>query len=56
MQFSLRQGGDVRLADRKLKDLIRLVETFGFFCCALDVRQESTVHSEVYLKFFRRVF
>ncbi|KAG0630638.1 hypothetical protein M758_1G193600 [Ceratodon purpureus] len=46
IDFSLRKGGDNRLADRKLKDLIRLVETFGFYCCALDVRQESTVHSE----------
>ncbi|KAG0580420.1 hypothetical protein KC19_4G171700 [Ceratodon purpureus] len=43
---SLRKSGDVRLADRKLKDLIRLAETFGFYCCALDVRQESTIHSE----------
>lgn len=47
VQFSLRKSGDIRLADRKLKDLIRLAETFGFFCCALDVRQESTIHSAV---------
>jgi phosphoenolpyruvate carboxylase len=47
MQSSLRKSGDVRLADRKLKDLIRLAETFGFYCCALDVRQESAIHSEV---------
>lgn len=47
LQSSLRASGDVRLADRRLKDLIRLAETFGFHCCSLDVRQESTVHSEV---------
>ncbi|KAJ7555889.1 hypothetical protein O6H91_05G059400 [Diphasiastrum complanatum] len=43
---SLRESGDVRLADSKLKDLIRLAETFGFHLCALDVRQESIVHTE----------
>eukprot|EP00850_Spirogloea_muscicola_P022796 SM000312S11989 [mRNA] locus=s312:20749:29613:+ [translate_table: standard] len=43
---SLRANGDQRSADSKLKDLIRLAETFGFFLCALDVRQESSVHSE----------
>eukprot|EP00897_Mesotaenium_endlicherianum_P002343 jgi/Mesen1/2136/ME000152S01218 len=44
---SLRENGDEKLADRKLKDLMRLAETFGFYLCALDVREESTVHSEV---------
>ncbi|KAG6545450.1 hypothetical protein Mapa_013050 [Marchantia paleacea] len=43
---SLRASGDDRLADSKLKDLIRLGETFGFHLCSLDVRQESTVHSK----------
>lgn len=46
IDFSLRKSGDFRLADRKIKDLIRLAETFGFYCCSLDVRQESTVHTE----------
>jgi hypothetical protein len=23
------------------------VETFGFYCCSLDVWQESTIHSQV---------
>ncbi|CAM6091089.1 unnamed protein product [Calypogeia fissa] len=43
---SLRESGDVRLANSKLKDLIRLAETFGFHLTSLDVRQESTLHSE----------
>lgn len=46
-QSSLRANGDERLADSRLKDLVRLVETFGFYLCSLDVRQESTVHCEV---------
>jgi len=47
VQSSLRANGDVRLADSRLKDLVRLVETFGFYLCSLDVRQESTIHCEV---------
>lgn len=43
---SLRTHGDSRLANSKLKDLIRLAETFGFYLCALDVRQESMVHAQ----------
>lgn len=30
----------------KLQDLIWLAETFGFFLTRLDIRQESTIHSE----------
>jgi phosphoenolpyruvate carboxylase len=39
-------GGDTDLAEAGLKDLIRLVQTFGFFLMHLDIRQESTRHSE----------
>jgi len=42
---SLISHGDGNIADRELKDLIRLAETFGFHLVSLDVRQESTVHS-----------
>jgi phosphoenolpyruvate carboxylase len=42
---SLVAGGDSNLADAGLKDLIRLVQTFGFFLMHLDIRQESTRHS-----------
>lgn len=43
---SLNANGDQALADDKLKDLIRLVETFGFYLVKLDIRQESTRHTE----------
>lgn len=42
---SLRGHGDSNIADKGLKDLIRLVETFGFYLMQLDIRQESTRHS-----------
>ena len=42
---SLISHNDATSANGKLKDLIRLVETFGFFMLKLDVRQESTRHS-----------
>jgi phosphoenolpyruvate carboxylase len=43
---SLISHGDKKVADRELKDLIRLVETFGFYLMQLDVRQESTRHTD----------
>ncbi len=42
---SLIGHGDGRIADRELKDLIRLAETFGFHLVSLDVRQEASVHT-----------
>jgi phosphoenolpyruvate carboxylase len=42
---SLIANHDANLAEGQLKDLIRLVETFGFFLMHLDVRQESTRHT-----------
>ncbi len=42
---SLLAGGDVNMADARLKDLMRLVETFGFYLMHLDIRQESTRHT-----------
>ncbi len=41
---SLRHHGDDRIADAELKDLVRLVETFGFHLARLDVREESSRH------------
>ncbi len=46
MSQSLHHHGDGNVADGTLRDLIRLVETFGFFLSKLDVRQESTIHTE----------
>lgn len=43
---SLRSHGDHSIAEGELKDLIRLVETFGFYLLRLDVRQESTRHTQ----------
>lgn len=43
---SLCGHGDKNIADKDLLDLIRLVETFGFFLAHLDIRQESTRHTE----------
>ena len=43
---SLVSHGDQNIANGELKDLIRLVETFGFFLLKLDIRQESTRHSD----------
>ncbi|MCC6206654.1 MAG: phosphoenolpyruvate carboxylase [Gammaproteobacteria bacterium] len=42
---SLRAHGDRSIAELGLKDLIRLVETFGFFLVQLDLRQESSRHT-----------
>jgi len=46
IQQSLISHGDAELAEYSLKDLIRLVETFGFFLMRLDIRQESTRHTQ----------
>ncbi|MBL1294074.1 MAG: phosphoenolpyruvate carboxylase [Thiotrichales bacterium] len=43
---SLHSHNAEKIADAALKDLIRLAETFGFFLMHLDIRQESTRHSE----------
>ena len=43
---SLIGHGDSAIAAGDLQDVIRLVETFGFFLVHLDLRQESTRHSQ----------
>ena len=43
---SLVGHGDRAIAERELTDLILLVETFGFHLLQLDIRQESTRHTE----------
>jgi phosphoenolpyruvate carboxylase len=43
---SLCSHGDEEIAAQDLHDLIRLAETFGFHLMRLDVRQESTRHTE----------
>ncbi|WP_303902119.1 phosphoenolpyruvate carboxylase [Thiohalomonas denitrificans] len=43
---SLLSHGDEVVANAQLKDVIHLAKTFGFYLMHLDVRQESTRHSE----------
>lgn len=50
---SLIGHGDAHAANGKLKDLIRLAETFGFFCLRLGVRQESTRHTDAVTELFQ---
>lgn len=44
---SLRSQGDERIADGRLKDLIRKVQCFGVTLVKLDMRDESSVHSHL---------
>lgn len=46
LQKSLIDNGDKEVANAQLSDLIRVVETFGFYLLHLDVRQESSRHSD----------
>ncbi len=50
---SLIDHGDKSLANGALKDLIRLIETFGFYLVKLDIRQESTRHTEAVTEVLR---
>ena len=43
---SLISHGDEIVSKGRLKDMIRLVESFGFHLMELDIRQESTVHTQ----------
>ncbi|MGZ5000832.1 MAG: phosphoenolpyruvate carboxylase, partial [Methylomonas sp.] len=52
LRESLISHGDQAVADLELLDLIRLVETFGFHLMQLDVRQESTRHSDAVAEIF----
>ena len=46
IQDSLCSHNDCEVAFGPLKNLLRLTETFGFFLEHLDIRQESTLHTE----------
>ena len=52
---SLRSHGDGNIAAGNLQDLIRLVETCGFFLVNLDLRQESTRHTEAVSELLRKL-
>ena len=46
IENSLRQHGETNLTQGSLLDLRRLLATFGFFLAHLDIRQESTLHTQ----------
>lgn len=50
---SLFSHGDRQVANGLLKDLIRLVETLGFHLMQLDIRQESTQHSNTVIELLK---
>ncbi len=52
---SLRGHNDLYIADTELQDLIWLTETFGFYLAKLDIRQESTVHTQTVAELFAAV-
>ncbi|TCV89010.1 phosphoenolpyruvate carboxylase [Sulfurirhabdus autotrophica] len=49
---SLISHGDSEAAHGELQDLIRQTETFGFFLVHLDIRQESTRHTDAVSELF----
>lgn len=51
---SLIGHSDADAAAGELQDLIRLVETFGFHLVHLDIRQESTRHTQAVTELFAR--
>ena len=52
---SLISHGDASSAQGDLQDLIRQVETFGFYLANLDIRQESTIHSNTVSEILKQV-
>ncbi|MBR9971054.1 phosphoenolpyruvate carboxylase [Magnetospirillum sulfuroxidans] len=51
---SLISHGDANVADAELQDLVVLVRSFGFFLAELDIRQESTRHTEAVAELFAK--
>lgn len=52
---SLYSHGDANVADLVLKDFIRLAESFGFYLMHLDVRQESTRHTDTVTEILKQL-
>jgi len=52
---SLYSHGDQKIADLVLKDFTRLVESFGFYLMHLDIRQESTRHTDTVAEIMQQI-
>ena len=52
---SLVADNDERIASGELQNLIRQVDTFGFYLLKLDIRQESTRHSDAVADIFKQI-
>lgn len=52
---SLISHGDELVANGELQDFIRLVETFGFSLSYLDIRQESTIHTNTVTEIIKQL-
>ena len=55
IRSSLISHNDANIANGDLKDLIRVAETFGFFLLKLDIRQESTRHSDAVAEIIKQI-
>ncbi len=55
IRSSLISHNDANIANGDLKDLIRVAETFGFFLLKLDIRQESTRHSDAVAEIVKQI-
>lgn len=55
IHHSLISHKDTLIANQELKDLIRLVETLGFSLYHLDIRQESTEHTDTVVEVLQQL-
>jgi len=55
IKSSLHSHNDENIANGDLKDLIRVAETFGFFLLKLDIRQESTRHTDAVAEIMQQI-
>jgi phosphoenolpyruvate carboxylase len=55
IKASLRSHDDHDIASRSIKDLVRLIQTCGFSIYKLDIRQESTIHTETVAEVLQQI-
>ena len=51
----LHQNDDGSIAEAELQDMIRLIETFGFYLVRLDLRDESSKHTQAIKEIFAQL-